>query len=231
MSLDKEMQYALKTFTVESAELLQDMESGLMELENIEEPSEAINAIFRTAHTIKGSAGLFGLDHIVRFTRVVESVLDALREGKLIISSGLIAALLPCCDHLNLLISDIANGDLEEDLEITNSGNRLLDALRPYLETPAARETGVIAFQDNAERVETIAGGVIETGNWHLFLQFNQDCLRDGMEPLSFIRYLSTLGEILDLTTFSHAMPNAENMDPESNYLGFEIILKSEAGK
>jgi two-component system chemotaxis sensor kinase CheA len=51
------------------------------------------------------------------------------------------------------------------------------------------------------------------------------------MDPLSFIRYLANLGQIVTLTTFSHAMPDADNMDPETSYLGFEIVLKSDADK
>lgn len=231
MSFDKEMQEALVTFTVESAELLESMESGLMELENIENPEETINAIFRAAHTIKGSSGLFGLDHIVRFTHVVESLLDALRDGKLAVSSDLIAALLPCCDHLNSLIEDVANGNVKENPEVTEAGNQLLQVLRPYLETPAAADTNVVEFQEKTESVETIAGNNIESGNWHLFLKFNENCLRDGMDPLAFIRYLTTLGEIVDVTTFSYTMPDAETMDPETSYLAFEVILKSDADK
>ncbi|TAL47044.1 MAG: chemotaxis protein CheA [Methylovulum sp.] len=229
MNLDKDMQEALLTFITESCELLQDMEAGLLELENEENP-ETVNAIFRAAHTIKGSAGLFGLEHIVRFTHVVESVLDALRGGNLAVSTELVAALLPCCDHLNSLVRDVADGKLEEDQNIADSGKPLLAALQPYLKTPAATETGVV-YRDHAERVETIAGNAIGSGNWLLFLQFNENCLRDGMDPLAFISYLTTVGEIVDITTFSHAMPDAGNMDPESNYLGFEVILKSEAAK
>jgi len=231
MSLDKDMQEALSTFTIESTELLQKMEAGLLELEDIEDSGETINAIFRAAHTIKGSAGIFGLDHIVRFTHVVESVLDALRGGKLSVSPELVAVLLPCCDHLNILIRDIIDGKLEENREITELGEHLLTALSPYLETPSTPKTGAVIVQDNTARVETIAGGVTETGNWLLFLQFNENCLRDGMDPLAFIHYLTTLGEIIDLTTFSHTMPAAERMDPETNYLGFEVILKSEVDK
>jgi len=223
MNLDKDMQEALATFITESRELLQDMEAGLLELENKENP-ETVNAIFRAAHTIKGSAGLFGLDHIVRFTHVIESVLDALRGGNLAVTTELVAALLPCCDHLNSLVRDVADGKLEENQDMADSGKPLLAALQPYLKTPAATETGVV-YRDHAERVGTIAG------NWLLFLQFNENCLRDGMDPLAFISYLTTMGEIVDITTFSHAMPDAGNMDPESNYLGFEVILKSEVAK
>ncbi|MDP2902420.1 MAG: chemotaxis protein CheA [Methylovulum sp.] len=231
MILDKDLEEVLPTFIIESTELLQGMETDLMALENIQAPEETINAIFRVAHTIKGSAGLFGLGHIVRFTHVVEGVLDALRGSKLTISSDLVAALLPCCDHITCLIHEVANGNLDEDQDLTECGNRLLEALRPYLGTQAATKTEAVALQGNAGHVETLANSGIETGNWHLFLQFNGDCLRDGMDPLSFIHYLNTLGDIIDLTTFSHAMPDAEIMNPESNYLGFEIILKSAANK
>lgn len=229
MSLDADMRGALQTFTVESLELLQDMEDGLLGLEDDEEPKERINAIFRAAHTIKGSAGLFGLDHIVAFTHVVESVLDNLRDGKLGVSSDLVAVLLPCRDHITLLIHAIADGQTEEDPETSAAGRLLLERLQPFL---VGASTGKAATVTQAQdKVEAVGGGAIESGNWHLFLQFGENSLRDGMDPLSFIRYLTTLGEIVHLTTFSHSMPDAKNMDPESSYLGFEIILKSEAHK
>lgn len=229
MSLDAEMRDALKTFTIESLELLQDMEEGLLGLEDDPEPAERINAIFRAAHTIKGSSGLFGLDHIVAFTHVVESVLDTLRDGKLAVSSDLVAALLPCCDHITSLIRGVADGQTEEDPALTAAGRLLLDGLQPFLNGGFQKAASALA--ETQDKVEAMGGGLVEAGNWHLFLQFGENSLRDGMDPLSFIRYLAKLGEIVHLTTFSHSMPDAESMDPESNYLGFEIILKSEASK
>jgi two-component system chemotaxis sensor kinase CheA len=229
MSFDTEMRAALQTFTIESLELLQDMEEGLLGLEDDQEPAERINAIFRTAHTIKGSAGLFGLDHIVAFTHVVESVLDRLRDGKLAVSTELVAALLPCCDHVTQLIHGVADGQTDEDPATSAAGRQLLDGLQPFLNTEPNKTVTTLA--EKQERVESMGGGSVKTGNWHLFLQFGENSLRDGMDPLSFIRYLSTLGEIVHLTTFSHSMPAADGMDPESSYLGFEIILKSDANK
>jgi len=51
------------------------------------------------------------------------------------------------------------------------------------------------------------------------------------MDPLSFLRYLATLGQIVNIETIPDAMPEAEHMDPESCYLGFEIKFKSDADK
>ncbi|MBD9358473.1 chemotaxis protein CheA [Methylomonas albis] len=229
MSIDAEMKAALVTFTIESLELLQDMEDGLLSLEDGEDPTERINSIFRAAHTIKGSSGLFGLDHIVKFTHVVESVLDLVREGKVAVSSELIAVLLPCCDHMALLIRAVIDGDVDENPTTTAAGDDLLVELRPFLECDS--DNKVAAFTPAQERFEASGGGDVETGDWHLSLRFGADSLRSGMDPLSFIRYLSTLGNIVNLTTITNSIPAAEDMDPETNYLGFEIDVKSHAGK
>ena len=231
MNLDEDMQETLKIFTVECNDLLEDMEAGLLGLETSVEPSQTINSIFRAAHTIKGTAGLFGLDHIVQFTHVLESLLDRLRNGELSVTSELIIALLPCCDHLNRLILEVTNGNLEENPETTECGNRLLNALLPYLQTEATTESHVAVLPEATAYIETLDGNSSDSGNWLLFLQFNEQCLRDGMDPLPFINYLSTLGEIVDLSTFSHALPDAISIDPELSYLAFEIILKTDADK
>lgn len=99
MNLDDAMQ----TFVVESHELLQAMEDALLAIENSDDPahlSESINAIFRAAHTIKGAAGLFGLDGIVEFTHVMESALDKVRGNELQIDDNMVALLLSCGDHI-----------------------------------------------------------------------------------------------------------------------------------
>ncbi|TPQ24668.1 chemotaxis protein CheA [Methylomonas sp. HW2-6] len=229
MSIDAEMKAALVTFTIESLELLQDMEDGLLSLEDGEDPTERINSIFRAAHTIKGSSGLFGLDHIVKFTHVVESILDAVREGKLDVSSDLVAVLLPCCDHIALLIRAVVDGDVDENPDMTAAGDVLLAELRPFLDGNKAGQVATVAPAQ--ERVETSGGGEVETGNWHISLRFGEDSLRNGMDPLSFIRYMTTLGSIVNLTTITSRIPAVEEMDPETNYLGFEIDVKSDAGK
>ncbi|MGD0958197.1 MAG: chemotaxis protein CheA [Methylomonas sp.] len=229
MGIAEEMQDALKTFTIESLELLHDIEECLLSLEEGGDTAERINTLFRAAHTIKGSSGLFGLDHIVKFTHVVESVLDLLREGKIGVSSELVAILLPCCDYITLLIQAVAAGNLESDPATAADGEQLLNGLRPFLEAPGALPVAPPA--ERAAKLEAFGGGVVETGNWHISLRFGSDSLRNGMDPLSFISYLSTLGEIVRLTTISDGIPEAEHMDAETSYLGFEIDIKSTAGK
>jgi two-component system chemotaxis sensor kinase CheA len=71
MNLDE----ALPGFVAESGDLLREMEAGLLQCSGPNTDPETINLIFRSAHTIKGSAGLFGLDAVVAFVHVMETAL------------------------------------------------------------------------------------------------------------------------------------------------------------
>lgn len=74
MSLDS----AKQTFTQEATELLGAMEDALWSLERNPGDMELMHQVFRAMHTIKGMAGVFGFEPVVRFTRTVESMMDAL---------------------------------------------------------------------------------------------------------------------------------------------------------
>jgi two-component system chemotaxis sensor kinase CheA len=226
MNLDS----ALQTFIIESRELLQDMEAALLRLENEAADSDTINAIFRPAHTIKGSAGLFGLDAVVAFTHVAESVLDKVRAGEIELDAPLAGLFLDSCDQISALVDQVAAGADGQDAELAASGAALIERLNTYLGDRGALELSAALPALRAEPIEQL-GGAVTTDNWHISLRFGRDVLRNGMDPLSFIRYLRTLGEIASITTLSAAMPAAAEMDPESCYLGFEISFKSEADK
>jgi two-component system chemotaxis sensor kinase CheA len=222
---------ALQTFLVESRELLQDMENALLAVEQAEQKDELVNAIFRAAHTIKGSSGLFGLDHIVSFTHVVESVLDQVRGGKLSIADKLVVLLLSCCDHIGKLVEAVAQGQSEASAEQLTQSELLVVKLRAYLGAPApAQAIAVASAESGVDSIQRVPGG-IGADHWHISLRFGPDVLKNGMDPLSFLRYLETLGRITAIVTLPDAIPPADVMDPEACYLGFEIAFQSEADK
>ncbi|MGE3772429.1 MAG: Hpt domain-containing protein, partial [Gammaproteobacteria bacterium] len=68
-----------QVFFEESFEGLEIMESGLLALGVGEPDLEAINTIFRAAHSIKGGSGTFGFTAIGEFTHVMETLLDQMR--------------------------------------------------------------------------------------------------------------------------------------------------------
>ncbi|WP_425982082.1 chemotaxis protein CheA [Brevundimonas sp. TWP1-2-1b1] len=70
------------TFFQECDELLADLEAKLMLLEQGQTDLETINAVFRAVHSVKGGAGAFGLEALVRFAHVFETLMDELRSGR-----------------------------------------------------------------------------------------------------------------------------------------------------
>jgi two-component system, chemotaxis family, sensor kinase CheA len=219
--LELEMQAALATFVLESRELLEQLEGGLLALEE-QADDESVNALFRAAHTIKGSSGLFGLDHVVRFTHVLESVLHRLRTGELAVTAGLVGALLPFVDHLGAMLAQVADGRLVPDDATQATADALVAAVAPYLlptqHSPASPEAS-----------EAPAPADAGPRRVHLSVQFGADCLRSGMDPLAFVRYLSTLGDVTSVSTLTGLLPDADAFDPQSSYLVFEIDMATDA--
>ena len=228
-----DMDQALQMFIAESDELLESMESALLGVLQTSDRSDAVNAIFRAAHTIKGSAGLFAFDGVVAFTHVVESVLDAVRDGHLELDESLVSLLLDCGDHIGGLISAATGGETTADLSERGAG--LVGRLKARLAANNdAMPVGVPAAAAVAVATTTPAaasGAVAATECWHLSLRFGIDSLRNGMDPQSFLRYLGKLGSIERIVTLHDALPPLAALDPEACYLGFEFALRSDADK
>jgi len=215
---------AKETFLLESRELLEEMESALLRIEETPDDEDAVNAVFRAAHTIKGSSGVFGFDEVQALTHIVESVLDRLRAGELGVDGDLVALLLTSRDRIGVLVESAVAGTPRDEgdeavCEQLRAGlNRYLDAdAAPALPVESVAEV----VQDDAPRVAT--------DNWHISLRFAPDALRNGLDPLALLRYLGRLGDLVNVTTLLDALPQLDEFDPESCYLGLEIDLRSDA--
>jgi two-component system, chemotaxis family, sensor kinase CheA len=227
-----ELDESLQIYIIESRDLLQQMEEALLTLEQNPEDEEKINAMFRAAHTIKGSAGLFGLDFIISFTHVAESVLDKVRNGEIPVTEEIVALFLEVGDFISKLIDHVAEGSKPNaDTMVVNDS--LIERLNVYL--GARQEATAKALPATA--VAELAQGTLEsmdtaeTGCWHLSLRFGPDTFRSGMDPFSFLRYMNTMGRIVHMVTITQALPVLDEMDAESCYLGFEISYESQASK
>jgi len=226
MNLDE----ALQTFITESRELLEEMENALLNVDIAGDQSEAINAIFRAAHTIKGSAGLFSLDHIVAFTHVVESLLDEVRDCRVVLNDEMIVLLLSCCDYLSGMTDALAAGKLDADPDTAPEGEMLLQQLRRHMECPAEPAAAPLAVhaEPGVQRIDKERG---DSDYWHISLRFGRGVLQNGMDPIAFLRYLGKLGKVVGIATVPDALPAAEEMDAELCYLGFEIAFDSTADR
>ena len=231
------MEAALQTYVEESRELLEDMDTALLELENAEpgDTGDHLDSLFRAAHTIKGSAGLFGLDDVVYFAHDLENVLDQVRGRTRVLTDELATILFRCKDHLANLIEEVADGRTEASTPLREQSEVLKAELLGTEQT--SPDSGGVApttpgqMENTVERVAVAGGDATKTGQWHISLRFGRDSLRDGMDPLSILRYLETLGQITQIFTLVGDLPRFDEMDSESCYLGFELGLRSDADK
>jgi two-component system, chemotaxis family, sensor kinase CheA len=227
------MEEIYSVFAQEAREQLTAMEDGLLLMEQGSHDDETLNAVFRAAHTIKGASGVVELHHIEKFTHILENLLDKLRNGDIAVSPELITALLKGCDHIGAMLDRVDQAQMDEDASLQQAGEATADVLRGFTNatTEAVAGGGAMMAEANVDTVERTGGDTAISDCWHVSIRFGRNVMKGGVEPLAFLRYLLNLGEIVHLETLCDAMPPADEMDPECCYLGFEITLRSHAGK
>ncbi len=218
-------------FAEESTELLEQSESILLKLEDEPDNEELINDLFRAVHTIKGSAGIFGFNDVVSFTHVAESVMGMLRDKELTLNDDLMSLLLDSRDQMNRLVRQVIDSP-EEPLPdpVKQISDDLLLQLQQYLDGEAVTSNPSTIPTESISAEATDHVGV-SNDYCHISIRFDPSVLSNGMDPLSFFRYLSTVGDIVNMTTLTTGLPSIIEMNPEHCYLGFEIDLKTPASK
>lgn len=223
-------------FAEESNELLQQSESILLKLEDEPDSDELINDLFRAIHTIKGSAGIFGFDDVVSFTHVAESVMGQLRDKELFLNEDLMSLLLDSRDQISQLVTHVLD-NAEEPIadSLRETGDGLLKRLQQYLDgdtpTSPAAESDSGALPTTEMAADSNDSESVSNDYWHISVRFNRNVLANGMDPLSFFRYLNTVGDFISMTTLTTDLPSLDMMDPEESYLGFEMDLNTSASK
>ena len=106
----------LEQFLIEARDNLDYLDSHLKELKDGDE--EVINALFRAAHTLKGGAGLVGLNHIKEITHAAEDLLDAYRNKRVEYSDKMLDVLYDAFDEVIELVDAIEDsGDIDIDVD------------------------------------------------------------------------------------------------------------------
>ena len=136
MAIDMSQFY--QVFFDESAEHLAAMEGLLLDLDVENPDSEQLNAIFRAAHSIKGSAGTFGFTDLADTTHILENLLDRIRKQELGLRAEMVDAFLECGDLLREML-EAHQGRGEVDAGAVAA----ICARLRELSTDQARETAV----------------------------------------------------------------------------------------
>ncbi|MBI4754947.1 MAG: chemotaxis protein CheW [Betaproteobacteria bacterium] len=137
-----DMSQFYQVFFEEAAEHLATMESLLLDIDQQQPDSEDLNAIFRAAHSIKGSSGTFGFQDLAEVTHVLETLLDRIRKGEMALTEPMVDAFLVAGDVLKgLLGAHRGEGDAEPGAkeDICRRLRALSSSDQPQPAPPAAR--------------------------------------------------------------------------------------------
>ncbi len=204
-----------QVFFEESFEGLQTMESSLLELDCDSVDSETINAIFRAAHSIKGSSSTFGFSAVAEFTHVLETLLDQVREGSRKLTQEIVDLLLQSVDCLRNMLTALQAGEKAD----TTQSKTLIGAFNAILEgkAPATAPAAIASSETTA---------VTESGSslWRIRFIPDSNILRTGNEPVRMFRELAELG-VMQTTALVERVPDLNGLSPEECHLGWDIQL------
>ena len=135
----------LPIYQAETEDHLTTLEDGLVRLEQDDRDPELLQALFRAAHTIKGTAGMIGHKRLVEITHILENAFDAVRKGQLSISTQLIDICLETVDILRALRDEVVTNEM-----CACDVPHMVDVFRNFLETSI--ETGKKQEPANEEK-------------------------------------------------------------------------------
>lgn len=208
-----------QTYITECFELLVEMEERLLGLDIEAADNEALNAIFRCAHSIKGGSGAFGLSYITHFTHVLEALLDSMREGKVAPSREVVDTLLKAADIVTQMVHAAKDGVVPpEDL-----GAEIKSQLEAFAggKAQAAKQADYGLFDDD---VPVAAPG----GMWRIDFAPHETIFATGNEPLLILRELGRLGK-MEITVYTTRVPEIAYINPIVCYMGWSLQLTTAA--
>jgi len=150
---DPEMKEIFESFVVETREILEKLDLELVELEKRTDDTNLLNQIFRSFHTVKGTAGFLGLVKMQTVTHRCEDILNKLRKGEVKLNSELMDGILQGFDTMKLLMDTIENNK-NEDVE-TDDVINTLDNLIKSIESGEFGTGGTTEQQPTSQPVET----------------------------------------------------------------------------
>jgi two-component system chemotaxis sensor kinase CheA len=202
-------------FFDEVAEHLAVVEEGLLELEQHPEDRDLLNKIFRSAHSIKGGAGMFGFNAVAQFTHKMESLLDLLRNGQKAVSPAIADLLLKSTDCLKTLIESVKTGAAVDD--------EMVQRLTAELAMASDLKVEAMAKVEGGPSGSSVTSALAST--FHIAWTPPEWLFQRGLDPLQIVRELSSSGNLTEVVLDMSRLPDLADIDPEKCYLSWRMKL------
>lgn len=215
-ALDKYKQ----AFQEEAREILVDLESALLELNENRGDKELVGRAFRALHTIKGSGAMFGFDELAAFTHNLETAFDEVRSGRLSVTSELVDLSLGALDQIKAMLDEAAAGAPAD----RHTSAEILAKLRQLTGMPETHPAQAPP-SPSPPPPPAVAGA---PRDWKIHFCPGPDLIRNGTNPLLLLRELMQLGSLKASASMASVPPLAE-LDPERCYINWDMVLTTSA--
>lgn len=233
-----DMSQYLDVFLEESKEHLESLNQRLLELEKDSGNIDALNEIFRAAHTLKGMSSTMGFDDLADLTHHMENVLSDLKEGVIPVNTPVIDTIFQCFDRLQMIIDKIEengsgemdNGDLINILENIKTGNfEAAATIEEEIATPTSVPNGEnSSYQDsfafNEYDITVLKEAVSRDFKiYNIKVAIDKGCLMKAVRAFMVFKVVEEDGEVIK------SLPSAQDLDEGKFDDNFEIFLISTA--
>lgn len=237
-----------KDFQDESSELLDAMEEHLLEIQESGMNDENINAVFRAAHTIKGSGRMFELDYLVQFTHAAENLLDEIRKKHIVMSEQILSTFFEVKDQMQALVNWSLTNNTSPSGDLEQNSLRLISILGQFLngETPSQivntsvvhDEPQNVVSSSNTEDVVVQAvqndmSNSDKPNRFSISISFDGKLISSGTDPMNYVRNLRGEGSVHNIQTRFPEIQDVMNFNAASSHIDitfeFETALSVEA--
>ena len=240
----------ISIFLSEANEIVEGLENDLVLLEDNKSDEDLLNKIFRSAHTLKSSAGTVGFTTMSELNHVAENLLEKVRSGKLDVTPQMITVLLEFLDTVKLMLQNIVDGKSETE-GVTNidslkakikaiaDGNDVSTAAaapkaspEPKKEEPKKEEAKTTETKPEEKKEDTKSESSASGGenSFHIEMGFKATIFDNGIDPLMFLNDLRAIGTISNLKIECNSLPTILNLeDPYVCYTQFSLDFETNA--
>ena len=216
-------------FFEEAGDHLAIVEEGLLALEQYPEDLDLLNKIFRSAHSIKGTSGMFGFAAVAQFTHKMETLLDLLRNGQKIVTPQIADLLLKSTDCLKMLIDAAKTGSPVDDETVRRLTGELAAAseTKVKVEVKVEKGTGSSSLSAATSLSAPLPLSPYPSRCFHIAWTPPEWLFQRGLDPLQIFKELADLGTLSQVTVDTTKLPELATMDPERCYLSWTMQLET----
>ena len=221
-------------FLDESHEHLQSLNEGLLRLEENMEEIDAVNDIFRNAHTLKGMSATMGFAKIAELTHEMEDVLDLVRKSQLKLNEDIMDTLFKCLDSLEQMVDSVGNGEAEDVVDVSDLVAKL-SSISKGTPAPAADGAAAAAPAAAAPAGEAAAGATLDLDDidldvmkkakeagmnlFHIKVTLMETCVLKAARSVMVMHALDEVGDVLK------SIPPAEDLEQEKFERSFDVLI------